>query len=124
MGLFRRWLERRNEKRAERALEREARRALAAIFDVPSRLQGTSLRPEHRGRVQLARVEAESGRVVRVFFTIIRHPRPYAFSKQVHEVLELWRLDVHSGALERVEGANLSRLRGSDGEPGAHGAGV
>jgi hypothetical protein len=124
MSFVGRWLARRRERRVARALEREARRRLAAIFDEPARLRGTSLRPEHRGRVMLVNHDVQDGRVVRVDFTIIRHPRPYAFSKQVHEVLELWRLDVDRGSLERVEGANLSRLRGSDGEPGAHGIGI
>lgn len=72
----------------------------------------------------MVRHDVEAGRVARIFFTIIRHPRPYAFSKQIHEVLELWRLDVADGRLERVEGANLSRLRGSDGEPSTHGGGI
>jgi hypothetical protein len=111
-------------RRESRALELEARRELLGAFSRPESLRDTSLRAEHRGRVVLVRYEAEAGRVARVFFTIVRHPRPYAFSRQVHEVLELWRLDIPSGALQRLEGANLSRMRGTDGEPSSFGPGI
>jgi hypothetical protein len=74
----------------------------------------------------VVRLEAEEtdGRLRGVWFTILRHPRPYAFSRQHHEVLELWRLDAVELRLERVEGANISRLKGGDGEPAGFGSGV
>jgi hypothetical protein len=111
-------------RRAAHALEREARRSLSALFERPERLRGTSLRPEHRSRVLLSGYEVDEGRVARVFFTILRHPRPYPFSRQVHEVVERWRLDLPSFRVERLEGLNLSRLRGSDGEPSTQGGGI
>lgn len=121
-GFFARLRARREEKRRGR----EARRLLRSVLENPARLAGTSLRPEHANRVMVVRHEhaAGDGRLLAVWFTILRHPRPYAFSRQHHEVLELWRLDAPSLALERVEGANLSRLRGGDGEPAGFGPAV
>ncbi len=72
----------------------------------------------------MVRHDVEQDRVARVFFTILRHQRPYAFSRQVHEVLELWRLDVDTMRAERIEGSNLSRARGTDGEPSTYGPGI
>ena len=115
------WLHRR---RAAHRLEREARRRLAEIFANPALLRGTSLRPEHRSRVMVTRVEADGERLTRIFFSIIRHPRPYAFSRQVHEVLEVWQLDLPEMKVRRADALNLSRLRRTDGEPSTHGPGI
>lgn len=129
-GFFARLKARRDVKRAGR----DARRLLQSAFADPVRLAGTSLRPEHRNRVMVVRHESaplaegdgkkKGSRVVRVWFTILRHPRPYAFSRQHHEVLELWLLDADSMRFERLQGANLSRLKGGDGEPSGFGPGI
>lgn len=113
-------------RREEKRRDKEARLVLRSVLKDPTRLAGTSLRPEHANRVMVVRHERDAGdgRLLSVFFTILRHPRPYAFSRQHHEVLELWRLDAATRRLERVEGANLSRLKGGDGEPAGFGPGV
>jgi hypothetical protein len=104
---LRAWLRRRR-------LEREARRLVAALFAEPERLRGTSLLPHHTGRAVVVRHESDADRVVRVWFGIVRHPRPYAFSRQSHEVIEYYLYDVATGALERLEGHNWTRQRGED----------
>jgi len=104
---LRTWLRRRR-------LEREARRLVAALFAEPERLRGTSLQPHHAGRAVVVRHEAEGDRVTRVWFGIVRHPRPYAFSRQSHEVIEYYILDVAAATLERLEGHNWTRQRGED----------
>jgi hypothetical protein len=65
-----------------------------------------------------------SGAPARIGFGIVRHPRPYHFSKQFHEVVELWIWHADEERLERVKGINLTRRRRSDGDPTAFGAGV
>jgi hypothetical protein len=102
----------------QRRLRRDAERRLDELFRDPARLAGTSLRPEHRGRCQILDL-ADAPR--RIGFGIVRHPRPYPFSRQHHQVVELWILDVESGRPERVRGVNLTRGAGSDGEPPAVG---
>jgi len=98
-------------------LGRRARAELRRILSDPSRLAGTSLRPAHAARADLVRFEAE-GDVLRVLeFTILRHPRPYPFSRQHHLVAELWRIELPGGRPERLRGLNLSRLAGEDGRP-------
>jgi len=120
-GFLARFRARREEKRREKA----ARALLRDSLRDPRRLAGTSLRPDHASRVMVVRLEtAPDGRLLGVLFTILRHPRPYAFSRQHHEVLELWRLDAAALRFERLEGANLSRLKGGDGEPAGFGPAV
>jgi hypothetical protein len=116
MGILERW-------RAwwtspQRRLRRAAERELDALFRDPARLAGTSLRPEHRGRCQILDL-SEAPR--RIGFGIVRHPRPYPFSRQHHQVVELWILDLQTGRAERFRGINLSRASGGDGEPPAVG---
>ena len=105
----------------ERRLRREAGRALDAVFASPELLAGTSLRPDHRGRVQLLDLTQAPARIG---FGIVRHPRPYAFSRQFHEVVELWIWHAGERRLERAKGINLTRARGSDGDPTAFGTGA
>ncbi|MEW6743601.1 MAG: hypothetical protein AB1486_12665 [Planctomycetota bacterium] len=50
----------------------------------------------------------------RIFFGIVRHPRPHPFSRQHHSVLEIWCYHVEEERLERMEGRNLTRERGED----------
>jgi hypothetical protein len=95
-----------------RRVRRDAERRLDELFADPRRLAGTSLRPDQRSRCQLLDL---SHAPQRIGFGIVRHPRPYPFSRQFHEVVELWLYDVESGALERVKGVNLTRTRGGDG---------
>ena len=97
-----------------RRLLRQARHELDALFTARRELlRRTSLRPEHRSRVQLLDVAEDP---LRIRFTLLRHPRPYPFSRQSHEVVELWEYGVEAGTLERVAGHNLSRARGEDGD--------
>lgn len=114
MGLLRRLARWWNapERRARRAASRE----LDRLFASGDLLAGTSLRPDHRGRVQILDL---SGAPARIGFGIVRHPRPYSFSRQFHEVVELWIWHADERRLERVKGINLTRGRGSDGDPPA-----
>ncbi len=106
----------------ERRLRKRARRTLDELFTKhPEQLQGTSLRPKHRGRTQVLDVADDPNRV---FFGILRHPRPHAFSKQYHEVVEIWCYWVEEGRVERMKGDNLSVKKGGDGEPSSFGTGV
>lgn len=100
----------------ERRARREASRELDRVFARAENLAGTSLRPDHRARVQILDL---SGAPARIGFGIVRHPRPYSFSRQFHEVVELWIWHAGERRLERVQGINLTRRRGSDGEPPA-----
>ena len=101
----------------ERRRWREARSRLDGLFrEQPELLKGTSLRPKHRGRTQILQVEDS-----RIVFGILRHPRPYAFSRQFHEVVEIWCFDSAEQRRERLEGHNVTRERGGDGEPPGHG---
>jgi hypothetical protein len=104
---LREWLRRRRE-------GREARRLLRAAFRDGTALHGTSLKPHHAARSVVVRHEAEGGQVARVWFGILRHPRPYAFSRQAHKVIEYYRYDVAAGRIERLEGHNLTRAAGED----------
>lgn len=93
---------------------REARRLVAEVFRRPDLLSGTSLAARHAGRWILHRWEAEGGRPVRIWFGILRHPRPYAFSRQSHKVIETYIYDVPAGKIERIEGFNVTRSEGKD----------
>ena len=104
---LRAWLERRRQ-------ERRARRLLADLFRRPDLLRGTSLEPRHANRWVLVGVEAGGGELARIHFGILRHPRPYAFSRQSHKVVEYYTYDPGSGAVVREKGLNLTRRRGRD----------
>ncbi|MBL8841866.1 MAG: hypothetical protein JNL90_10105 [Planctomycetes bacterium] len=93
------------------ARRRAAERALDALFQDPRRLAGSSLRPDQRPRCQLLDLSAAPERIG---FGIVRHPRPYPFSRQHHAVVELWCYEPASGRLERVRGVNLTRRAGED----------
>jgi hypothetical protein len=101
------WLRKRRE-------DREARRLVAAAFARPELLRGTSLAPRHAARWVLLGYEAEEGRPVRIRFGILRHPRPYAFSRQSHKVLEEYLYDVAAGKVLRLGGFNVTRSKGKD----------
>jgi hypothetical protein len=110
---------------ADRREQRRARALLRSLFDQPDLLAKTSLRRDHRGRAVYLRHERdEAGQVARVTFGIVRHPRPYPFSRQFHEVLEFWTFDVARRTVQRDRGVNLSRVKDSDGEPSSFGAGI
>ncbi len=51
---------------------------------------------------------------MRVYFGIVRHPRPYAFSHQSHKVLESYVYDIAAGTIRRTAGKNLTRASGRD----------
>jgi hypothetical protein len=97
-----------------RRQEREARRLLAAVFSSPELLRGTSLKQRHASRWILLDFDVEERRVVRIYFGILRHPRPYAFSRQSHKVLEQYLYDVEEPRISRLEGHNISRASGRD----------
>ena len=99
---------------ARKRRERDARRLLAKAFRSPEILRGTSLKARHGGRWVLLDFEAEGGRVSRIRFGILRHPRPYPFSGQSHKVLERYVYDVSAGRIARLGGRNLTRERGED----------
>lgn len=106
-------------RRARRRTWRTARRLLRDFFaDAardPGRLEGTSLQPEHAARADLQDVEVADGALVALRFSILRHPRPFRFSRQFHEVAQLYRIDLASGTVEHLRSLNLSRLRGRHG---------
>ena len=125
MELLSRWLDRRRQRARDREFVRQSRVALVELFRDPGRLAPTSLRPEHHARIQRKGYEEEEGTLVAVSFLLLRHPRPHPFSMQFHEVLELWRLPMDGSPPDRVEAVNLTRDKGSDGEPtGRAGPGI
>ena|SRR2546426_2311871 len=105
--VLRNWLRRR--RRA-----REARALLAAAFRSLELLRGTSLEPRHAGRWVILDHELSGERVDRIRFGILRHPRPYPFSRQSHQVLEVYLYEVKAGRISIVRGQNLTRERGRD----------
>ncbi len=102
-------------------LRRQARRILRTLFDEPSILKGTSLRPAHGRRVDLVDYETAEDELTRFWFTILRHPRPHPYSSQHHEVMELYRYDLRDQKITREKSLNLSRVKGRDGEPAGRG---
>ena len=107
MKWFRTW-------RENRRLEREARALLARAFETKTPLKGTSLKARHANRWVLQDFDAKNGEVVSIRFGIMRHPRPYAFSRQSHKVIEFYVYDVRGGRIEVMRGANLTRSSGRD----------
>ncbi|MEE3230030.1 MAG: hypothetical protein VX272_03250 [Planctomycetota bacterium] len=106
MGI-RRWLK-------HRRLEKKARGKLREAFRDTSLLAGTSLKPRHLSRSVLIDFEASAGELESIRFGILRHPRPYAFSKQSHEVIEYYRYDLKEPRIRVMKGLNLTRLHGQD----------
>jgi hypothetical protein len=104
LAAWRRW-------REHASVRRAAERALDRLFQDNSVLAGTSLRPDHRPRCQLLDLSAAPGRIG---FGVVRHPRPYPFSRQRHEVIELWLWTADERRLERVRGINVTRARLDD----------
>lgn len=58
--------------------------------------------------------DATAGEVSSVRFGILRHPRPYAFSRQSHKVIEEYLWEVGPRRLSRVRGHNVTRAAGRD----------
>ena len=108
---FREWLGRRNRRRR---IERDVRKLLDAAFLDPELLRGTSLKPRHRSRYVVLGHDVDDGRIATIHFGILRHPRPYAFSRQHHKVAELYVYDVEKKSLRVVKGINLTRQEGLD----------
>jgi len=106
---WRRW-------REDMARRRAAERALDLLFGDAALLATTSLRPDHRARCQLLDWHEAP---TRIGFGIVRHPRPYSFSRQRHEVVELWCFEPAARRLERVKGVNLTRASGGDDASGS-----
>jgi len=103
------WWRRRKERKLARA-------AMHGLFDRAEILARSSLRADHRARADLREYEIVDGEVRVVYFTVVRHPRPYAFSRQFHDVVELYRYDLVAGDVVVHDSVNLTRLRGLDGE--------
>jgi hypothetical protein len=98
-----------------RRREREARRLVASLFAGGDLLRGTSLKPRHASRWVLVDFALDpDGGIATVRFGILRHPRPYAFSRQSHKVLEAYLYDVAAGRVTRERGLNLTREAESD----------
>ena len=106
MGL-RAWLKRRR-------VEKQARQMLRALFTDGRLLRGTSLRPRHSSRSVFLGFEARDEELTLIRFGILRHPRPYAFSRQSHEVIEYYSYDPSIPLVKVEEGLNLTRLKGQD----------
>ena len=51
---------------------------------------------------------------MRLRFGIVRHPRPYGFSRQSHKVAEYYEYDVRARVLTREKGVNITRQQGKD----------
>ncbi len=116
--IWRRFRARAARRRTWRRARRLLREFLAGSIADPARLAGTSLSPRHSTRADLAEVEVEGDELTGIHFTIVRHPRPFPFSRQFHEVAQLYRLDLATRTVRHVRSLNLSRLRGHDsGEP-------
>ena len=71
--------------------------------------------------VDIFELEEDGDELVAVQFVILRHPRPYAFSKQFHEVLQLYRYDIAARQVLHVRSLNVSRMKGGDGVPSGRG---
>ncbi|MFN0060650.1 MAG: hypothetical protein ACKVX7_19525 [Planctomycetota bacterium] len=101
--------------RSRRRLERATRAVLSSAFADPALLKGTSLRPDHRPRVEAIEPEVESnGELRAIRFAIARHPRPFSFSRQFHEVVEWYRYDLTARTIVRAGSVNLTKLRGRE----------
>ncbi|MEM7164905.1 MAG: hypothetical protein AAF581_05535 [Planctomycetota bacterium] len=103
---------------------RQARRHIRDLFHEPALLAGTSLKPAHHGRVEVVDVQVDADQVTHIYFTILRHPRPYPFSRQFHAVVQKYCYDVAARQVRHERSLNVSRLKGRDGEPGGGSAGV
>ncbi len=101
----------------DRKFRRQAKKKLLELFESEDLLQGTSLKPHHRGRCDIIELDTNGDVLTSFVFQILRHPRPHPFSKQHHLVAERWCYRVHEETLERAGSVNLSRLKGRDGEP-------
>jgi hypothetical protein len=104
---LREWLRRRR-------LERDARRRLDDLFRSPERLRGTSLAPRHLARCVILGFDEENGEILRVRFGLVRHPRPYPFSRQSHQVVEYYLYDLRTAEVRVEHGINLTRRAGED----------
>ena len=93
---------------------REARRLLGEALRSPETLRGTSLKPRHAARAVVLGHDEVGDRVVRIHLGILRHPRPYAFSRQSHKVIEYYVYDVGAGEISIQKGHNLTRAEGKD----------
>jgi hypothetical protein len=98
----------------KRSQARRARKLLQAAFGDPKILEGTSLKPRHKSRWVLVDFEVQEDAVSKIWFRILRHPRPYAFSRQSHKVIESYVYDVEAGGITRIEGRNITRAEGRD----------
>ena len=97
-----------------KSLEKKARAKLRELFQDTALLAGTSLRASHSSRYVFLGCEARNGELAVIRFGILRHPRPYAFSRQAHEVIEYYSYDLSGPRIKVDEGVNLTRLRGQD----------
>lgn len=93
---------------------RRARRMLSELFRSPEVLRGSSLRPAHRSRAVYLGHETQEGRIVRISFGILRHPRPLRYSSHSHEVIEYYLYDLLEQSVKVVRSVNVTRLRQTD----------
>lgn len=106
---FREW-------RRRRELAKRARRLVTEALRDAEKLSGTSLHPRHASRFMVTdyQTKEETGELSWIEFSILRHPRPYAFSRQAHQVIELYRFDLLSGKIKVLKGFNVTRAEGRD----------
>jgi hypothetical protein len=101
----------RNRRKAEREQRRAGWRALEELFaSKPEVLRQGRLERHHANRVHLLETELDrDGRVVRLLFGIVRHPKSHPMAPRGEEVLELLEYRPDEETLEVTGGANLTR---------------
>jgi hypothetical protein len=90
-----------------------ARAALDELFALrPELLAEGRLKPHHRGRATILEHKLDAdGRVRRVLFGIVRHPKSHPLAPRGDEVLELLEYRPLDGTLAVVGSRNLTRPR-------------
>lgn len=93
--------------RARREL-REAERLLAELFARPDLEAICSLRPAHRARAVFLSYAADAGRIARIRFGLVRHPKPLKLPGVCHEVVEVYLYDVVAQSVTVERSRNLT----------------
>ena len=94
---------------------REAERLLGELFARSDLAAISSLRPAHHARAVFLGCETAEGRVARIRFGLVRHPKPLRLPGVCHEVIEIYTYDVAAGSVTVERSRNLT----TRGTPGA-----